>query len=88
MMVEWELYGDSAAEFELSEQVAWQWGSGEYVEIIEGGAEEYAGAYESTPTWEAQTYGTSGKLMRDDFTVNGIIELEVDNDAGGLTLTI
>lgn len=87
-MFEWELYDDNAAEFELDDNGAREWGSSEYIEIVAGGAEEYGGPYESTPTWSVQTYGTSGKLMQDDFTVNGIVELEVMNDAGGLTLTI
>lgn len=87
-MVEWELHDDTAAVFELDDQRTFEWGSSEYIEIIGGGVAEYEGPYESTPTWSVQMYQTRDKLMLDDFKVNGILELEVPNDAGGLTLTI
>lgn len=77
-MIEWELYDDEAAVF----------GSDEYIPIIERGAEEYEGPYQATPTWSVQEFATNGLLMTDDFTVDSMLELEVPNDAGGLTLTI
>lgn len=61
------------------------------VEITAGRPAEgipYTGEYVSTPTWGRQVYGTNGRLMTDDFTVEGIVKLEVGNSAGGLTLTI
>lgn len=48
----------------------------------------YQGPNEATPTWGEQSFDTDGKMMSDDFTVHSILELEVANDAGGLTLTI
>ena len=46
-----------------------EWGSDEYVRVVNADAEEYAGPYEATPTASAQTFGTTGKLMVRDFTV-------------------
>ena len=51
-------------------------------------AEAYDGAYVATPSWNQQSFATSGKLMNNNFVVNSIVEREVPNDAGGLTLTI
>ena len=56
--------------------------------VIHMGGEPYQGEYVSTPSWETQTYETLGRTMRNNFTVNSIVKLEVDNPSGGLTLTI
>lgn len=56
--------------------------------ILSGGGMPYTGAYEAIPSWEQQVFPTAGRTMRNDFEVEGILKLEVDNEAGGLTLTI
>lgn len=56
--------------------------------VIHIGGEPYQGEYVSTPSWETQTYETLGRSMSNNFTVNSIVKLEVDNSSGGLTLTI
>ena len=56
--------------------------------ILSGGGMPYTGEYEAIPSWEQQTFPTAGRTMRRDFEVDGILKLEVDNEAGGLTLTI
>lgn len=56
--------------------------------ILGGGGMPYTGEYSATPSWDAQTFATRGRTMREDFEVEGIVKLEVDNASGGLTLTI
>lgn len=56
--------------------------------VVYGDVDDYAGEYTAVPSWEAQEFATEGKRMRENFTVDGMVELEVPNDAGGLTLTI
>ncbi len=56
--------------------------------ILGGGGMPYSGAYSATPSWDVQTFPTEGRTMREDFEVEGIVKLEVDNASGGLTLTI
>lgn len=48
----------------------------------------YTGEYEANALFTEQVFETRSKLMTDDFTVHSIVQLEVDNSAGGLTLTI
>ena len=52
--------------------VALEWGSDEYVRVVNANADEYDGPYEATPTEAAQTFATTGKLMVREFTVNPI----------------
>lgn len=52
--------------------VALEWGSDEYVRVVNVTAEEYDGPYDATPYSAAQTFATTGKLMTADFTVNPI----------------
>lgn len=52
--------------------VALEWGTDEYVRVVNATADEYDGPYEATPTAFAQTFPTTGKLMTADFTVNPI----------------
>ena len=52
--------------------VALEWGSDEYVRVVNADAEEYDGPYDATPSSAAQTFATTGKLMTADFTVNPI----------------
>ena len=52
--------------------VALEWGSDEYVRVVNATADEYDGPYEATPTASAQTFPTTGKLMTADFVVNSI----------------
>lgn len=49
-----------------------EWGSDEYVRVVNADADEYDGPYEATPTEDAQTFATTGKLMVREFTVNPI----------------
>lgn len=56
--------------------------------LLSGGGMPYTGSYVSQPSWERQVYETRGRSMRDDFSVEGIVKMEVANPAGGLTLTI
>ena len=48
----------------------------------------YEGAYECIPSWSEQAFPTLGRKMEQDFSVYAIPTYEVDNDAGGVTLTI
>ena len=56
--------------------------------ILVGGGMPYEGEYEAVPSWQQQVFPTAGRTMRRDFEVEEILKLEVDNEAGGLTLTI
>ena len=49
--------------------VALEWGSDEYVRVVNATADEYDGPYEATPTEATQTFATQAKLMTADFTV-------------------
>lgn len=49
-----------------------EWGSDEYVRVVNVTADEYAGPYEATPSSAAQTFAMGGKLATQDFTVNPI----------------
>lgn len=51
---------------------ALEWGSDEYVRVVNVTADEYDGPYDATPSSAAQTFATTGKLMTADFTVNPI----------------
>lgn len=64
------------------------WGADEYIKVVGSDAPEYDGPYSAIPLWSDQTFATADHLMSDDFEVSRILELEVPNDAGGLTLTI
>lgn len=48
----------------------------------------YTGIYEIFPDWTGITLDTSDKICTDDIEVHKIPKQEVDNDAGGRTLTI
>lgn len=48
----------------------------------------YEGAYSAIPSWQAQTFATVNRVMREDFAVSQIVKLEAPNESGGLTLTI
>lgn len=50
--------------------------------------EYYSGAYVVTPSWAEQTLETSDKICADNIKVKEIQESVVDNDAGGLTVSI
>lgn len=52
--------------------VALEWGSDEYVRVVNVTADEYDGPYDATPSSAAQTFPTAGKLMVREFTVNPI----------------
>lgn len=52
--------------------VALEWGSDEYVRVVNVTADEYDGPYDATPSSAAQTFPTTGKLMTADFVVNPI----------------
>ena len=48
---------------------ALEWGSDEYVRVVNANVDEYDGPYEATPTEDAQTLATQAKLMTADFVV-------------------
>lgn len=48
----------------------------------------YEGEYEVTPSVQAQTLSTAGKLLQDDITITEIPFAEVSNTSGGTTVTI
>ena len=52
--------------------VALEWGSDEYVRVVNADADEYDGPYEVTPTNVAQTLATRGLLSTADIVVNPI----------------
>lgn len=64
------------------------WGSTEYIDMRAVPVEDYEGPYSAVPSWSNQTFATADRYMTEDFEVSKILELEVANDAGGLTLTI
>lgn len=48
----------------------------------------YEGDYTITPQWNEQSIATRQKSMRDDLTVKEIYMSEVENEFGGITLSI
>lgn len=52
--------------------VALEWGSDEYVRVVNVTADEYDGPYDATPSSAAQTFAMGGKLATQDFTVQPI----------------
>lgn len=78
---------ESALSLEVTE-TALTWGTDEYVRVVTADAEEYEGAYSAIPSWQAQTFATANRVMREDFAVSQIVKLEAPNESGGLTLTI
>lgn len=79
---EWVPYTEEETEYQL------QWGSTEYIDMRAVPVEDYEGPYSAVPSWSNQTFATADRYMTEDFSVDSILELEVTNDAGGLTLTI
>lgn len=53
-----------------------------------GTAETYEGEYEITPSTEAQTLATSGKLMTEDLQISEIPYVEDSSGSNGTTVTI
>lgn len=51
---------------------ALEWGSDEYVRVVNAQADEYDGPYDATPSSVAQTFAMGGKLATQDFTVQPI----------------
>lgn len=49
---------------------------------------EYAGPYDITPLFSAQTLPTAKRLMQQDVTIRKIPQYEVSNDSSGYTLII
>lgn len=81
-----ELAEDALA-LEVSE-AALEWGSDEYVRVVNVTADEYDGPYDATPSSAAQTFATTGKLMVREFTVNPIPSNWGLITWNGLTLTV
>ena len=52
------------------------------------GAPEYAGPYDITPLFSAQTLPTAKRLMQRNLTIKKIPQYEVTNDSNGYTLII
>lgn len=48
----------------------------------------YSGSYSVTPSMEAKTLNTKGKLMTDDVTVQAVPVFRVSNNSGGTTVYI
>lgn len=61
---------------------------GEHLDIQTSDLPDYDGPYIAVPSWAQQDFPTAERAMRDDFTVQPMLELETPNEAGGLTLTI
>lgn len=51
-------------------------------------APEYAGPYDITPLFSAQTLPTAKRLMQRNLTIKKIPQYEVTNDSNGYTLII
>lgn len=63
------------------------WKAGEYIRVTDSELPDYTGAYEADARFTAQTFPTSQKVMRDDFTVKAINYTEAPNGSG-ITVTI
>lgn len=85
---EWVPYADEQMDYQLQPSLQVVWGSSEYIDMRAVPVENYEGPYNAVPSWNDQTFDTADKYLAEDFSVNSILELEVANDAGGLTLTI
>lgn len=85
---EWVPYAEEQTEYQIQPSLQVTWGSTEYISMRAVPVEDYEGPYNAVPSWNDQTFDTADKYMAEDFSVNSILELEVANDAGGLTLTI
>ena len=86
--VEFDVRARDPVSFEMGPSAPAEWGASEYIPYVASEAPDYEGPYEATPSWSDQTFATSYRLMRDNFEVESIVQLEAPNDAGGLTLTI
>lgn len=51
-------------------------------------APEYAGPYDITPLFSAQTLPTAKRLLQQNITIKKIPQYEVTNDSNGYTLII
>lgn len=85
---EWVPYTEEETEYQLQPSLQVVWGSTEYIGMRAVPVEDYEGPYNAVPSWNDQTFATADRYMTEDFSVDSILELEVTNDAGGLTLTI
>ncbi len=61
---------------------------GAYLDVHTTDLPDYEGPYIAVPSWARQDFPTADHAMRDDFSVQPMLELETPNEAGGLTLTI
>ena len=68
--------------------VALEWGSDEYVRVVNAQADEYDGPYEATPTAYEQSLPTSGKTMTRNVTIHKVPYQETSNESGGVTVSI
>lgn len=84
----WEPYTEEQIEYQLQPSLQVVWGSNEYIDMRAVPVEDYEGPYSTVPSWNDQTFATADRYMTDNFEVSSILELEVTNEAGGLTLTI
>lgn len=84
----WEPYTEEQIDYQLQPSLQVVWGSNEYIDMRAIPVEDYDGPYSAVPSWSDQTFSTADRYMTDNFEVSSILELEVTNDAGGLTLTI
>lgn len=85
---EWVPYTEEQIDYQLQPSLQVVWGSTEYIDMRAVPVEDYEGPYSAVPSWSNQTFATADRYMTEDFSVDSILELEVTNDAGGLTLTI
>jgi hypothetical protein len=85
---EWVPYTEEQIDYQPQPSLQVAWGSSEYIDMRAVPVEDYEGPYSAVPSWSDQTFATADRYMTEDFSVTSILELEVTNDAGGLTLTI
>lgn len=86
--IEWSGQEQERRQYDVPSQLSVEWGSSEYIDMRAIPVEDYDGPYSAVPSWNDQTFATADRYMSDNFEVSSILELEVTNDAGGLTLTI
>ena len=85
--IEWSGQEQESRQYDVPSQLSVDWGSGEYVPMSVADAKEYEGPYVASALFSAQTFATSKKLMRSDFSVRAINYTEAPN-AYGKTVTI
>lgn len=86
--IELTVLNDAPLSLQVLDEKAPTWSSSEYIPMELSDLPDYEGAYSAIPSWQAQTFATANRVMREDFAVSQIVKLEAPNESGGLTLTI